>query len=108
MFMDANEQPIEKLSINTLPKLAMLICVAGIVVIGFIPAIYNYIYSLSNYLLNDKFWRYGSKPEHDTEILDYGYQSKYLFEEIEWSEVCHCGEKCHKRKSRFFETNFRI
>jgi len=47
MFMDENEQPIEKLSINTLPKLAMLICVAGIVVIGFIPAVYNYIYSLS-------------------------------------------------------------
>lgn len=47
MFMDANEQPIEKLSINTLPKLAMLVCVAGIVVVGFIPSIYNYIYSLS-------------------------------------------------------------
>jgi NADH-quinone oxidoreductase subunit N len=47
MFMDANEQPIEKLSINTLPKLAMLVCLAGIVVVGFMPPIYNYIYSLS-------------------------------------------------------------
>jgi NADH-quinone oxidoreductase subunit N len=47
MFMDGNEQPIEKLSTNTLPKLAMLVCVAGIVVVGFIPPIYNYIYSLS-------------------------------------------------------------
>src|SRR5579871_2305224 len=47
MFMDANDQPIEKLSVNTLPKLAMLICVAGIVVAGFVPAVYHYIYSLS-------------------------------------------------------------
>ncbi len=47
MFMDGNEQPIKKLSTNTLPKLAMLVCVAGIVVVGFIPPIYNYIYSLS-------------------------------------------------------------
>ncbi len=47
MFMDENEQPIEKLSISPLPKIALLICVAGIVVIGFIPAVYNYIYSLS-------------------------------------------------------------
>ncbi|MEO7561198.1 MAG: NADH-quinone oxidoreductase subunit N [Ferruginibacter sp.] len=47
MFMDENELPIEKLSISALPKIAMLICVAGIVVIGFLPAVYNYIYSLS-------------------------------------------------------------
>jgi len=47
IFMDVNEQPIEKLSIHILPKLAMLVCVAGIIVVGFIPAIYNYIYSLS-------------------------------------------------------------
>ncbi len=47
MFMDANEQPIEKLSISTLPKLAMIICIAGIIAIGFINPVYNYIYSLS-------------------------------------------------------------
>ena len=47
MFMDENDQPIEKLSINTLPKLAMIICMLGIVSIGFIQPIYNYIYSLS-------------------------------------------------------------
>ena len=45
--MDANEQPIQKLSINTLPKLAMIICIAGVVCIGFIHPIYDYIYSLS-------------------------------------------------------------
>jgi NADH-quinone oxidoreductase subunit N len=49
MFMDENEQPIEKLSINALPKIAMLVCIAGIVIIGFIPAVYNYIYSLSSH-----------------------------------------------------------
>jgi NADH-quinone oxidoreductase subunit N len=47
IFMDANEQPIQNLSINTLSKLAMIICMAGIISIGFIPPIYNYIYSLS-------------------------------------------------------------
>ena len=47
IFMDANEQPIEKLSINTLPKLAMIICMLGVVSIGFIHPIYDYIYSLS-------------------------------------------------------------
>jgi NADH-quinone oxidoreductase subunit N len=47
MFMDANERPLEKLSVTALPKLAMLICLTGIVAIGFIPQIYNYIYSLS-------------------------------------------------------------
>ena len=47
IFMDANEQPIEKLSINTLPKLAMMICITGVIVTGFIQPVYNYIYSLS-------------------------------------------------------------
>ena len=47
MFMDANGQPIEKLSINALPKLAMMICMAGVIVIGFIHPVYDYIYSLS-------------------------------------------------------------
>lgn len=47
MFMDTNEQPIKKLSISTLPKLAMIVCMLGIVLIGFIQPIYNYIYSLS-------------------------------------------------------------
>jgi len=47
MFMDANENPIEKLSVNTLPKLAMIVCMLGIISIGFIHPIYDYIYSLS-------------------------------------------------------------
>jgi NADH-quinone oxidoreductase subunit N len=47
MFMDPNEEPIPKLSIDTLPKLALLTCVACIIVVGFIPSIYDYIYALS-------------------------------------------------------------
>ena len=47
MFIDVNEQPIEELSISTLPKLAMIICMLGVVSIGFIHPIYDYIYSLS-------------------------------------------------------------
>jgi NADH-quinone oxidoreductase subunit N len=47
MFMDANERPIEKLTVAGWPKLAMVICVTGMVVMGFIPSIYHYIYSLS-------------------------------------------------------------
>ena len=47
MFMDKNEQPIEKLVINNYTKLALFICVAGIVATGFVSWIYDYIYSLS-------------------------------------------------------------
>src|SRR4029078_6679244 len=47
MFREANDQPIQKLSVNGLPRLAMLICITGILVIGFIPQVYNYIYSLT-------------------------------------------------------------
>ncbi len=47
MFMDANEDPIEKLQVNLLPKVSLFICVAGIFVIGFWSWIYEYIFSLS-------------------------------------------------------------
>lgn len=47
MFMDKNEQPIEKIYGGTTSNLALLICVAGIIIIGFIPQIYEYIYSIS-------------------------------------------------------------
>ncbi|HEX3025551.1 MAG TPA: NADH-quinone oxidoreductase subunit N, partial [Chitinophagaceae bacterium] len=48
IFMDANETPIEKLSIPFLPKLAMIICVAGVVLTGLFSFIYEYIFSLSS------------------------------------------------------------
>lgn len=48
IFMDKNDQPIEKLKTDMLPKIALVICVAGIIVIGFVSEIYNYIYDISN------------------------------------------------------------
>ena len=47
IFMDENDQPIQKISIPTYPKIAMFICVAGIILTGFITYIYDYINSLS-------------------------------------------------------------
>lgn len=48
IFMEKNDEPIEKLSIPILPKMALLICVAGIILIGFITNIYSYIYHISD------------------------------------------------------------
>lgn len=47
IFMEANEQPIEKIAVPALSKTAMLICVSGTILIGFISWIYDHIYSLS-------------------------------------------------------------
>jgi NADH-quinone oxidoreductase subunit N len=47
IFMDANEQPIERVAISTWPKLAMIICVTGIIVTGLAGYVYDYIHSLS-------------------------------------------------------------
>ena len=47
IFMDRNEQAIERLTIPLLPRIALFLCVGGIIVIGFAGWIYDYIYSLS-------------------------------------------------------------
>lgn len=47
IFMDANARPIEKLSIPIYPRLAMYLCVTGIVTTGVVSYIYDYIHSLS-------------------------------------------------------------
>ncbi|CAN5565123.1 NADH-quinone oxidoreductase subunit N [soil metagenome] len=47
IFMDANEQPMEKIAIPAISRTAMLICVSGTILIGFISWIYDHIYSLS-------------------------------------------------------------
>lgn len=47
MFMEENERPIEKLPVSMLPKISLLICLAGIVLIGIWSWIYDYIFSLS-------------------------------------------------------------
>lgn len=47
IFMDANETPITKLTIPTLPRLSLYICLAGIIITGLASMVYDYIYSLS-------------------------------------------------------------
>lgn len=46
MFMDANEHPIENIRTHWQPKIAMAICVGGILVTGIASGAYNYIHSL--------------------------------------------------------------
>jgi NADH-quinone oxidoreductase subunit N len=46
MFMDANDNPIEKVQAGWSPKIAMIICVAGIVITGLASGAYQFIYSL--------------------------------------------------------------
>ena len=47
MFMDVNDTPIERIPIPVFPKLAMGICIVGIICTGLVGYIYDYIYSLS-------------------------------------------------------------
>ncbi len=48
IFMDANDHPIEKISVPAAPKLALYICVAGIILTGLASCVYDYIFSLSS------------------------------------------------------------
>lgn len=47
MFMDKNEQPIEKINTNPATKFALILCAAGIVLVGLLSWIYDYIQSLT-------------------------------------------------------------
>lgn len=47
MFMDKNENPIEKIQLNPSTKLGMIICGTGIVLVGLLSWVYDYITSLS-------------------------------------------------------------
>jgi len=44
--MDANEDPIEQVKTTWSPRIAMIICIAGIIITGLVSGAYNYIYSL--------------------------------------------------------------
>ena len=46
IFMTKNEQPIEKIKVHLFPKLALLLCVIGIICTGIFNNVYNYIFSL--------------------------------------------------------------
>ena len=45
IFMDASDDPMESVNSGWSPKLAMIICVGGIIVTGLASGVYNYIYS---------------------------------------------------------------
>ena len=47
IFMDKNEQPIEKINVHPSAKFAFIICSAGIVLIGMLSWIYDYIQTLN-------------------------------------------------------------
>lgn len=47
VFMEKNESPIEKIKIEPSAKLALIICGAGIVLVGLLSWIYDYIQSLT-------------------------------------------------------------
>ena len=46
IFMDANENPIGKIQSHWQPKIAMAICIGGILITGVASGAYNYIHSL--------------------------------------------------------------
>lgn len=46
IFMEANDQPLEKVHTDWSSKLAMVICVGGIILTGLVSGAYEYIYSL--------------------------------------------------------------
>lgn len=47
IFMDPNEAPIEKVFMPLMPRLALYICIIGIIAIGLFSYVYDYIHSLS-------------------------------------------------------------
>ena len=47
VFMEKNEQPIEKIKIEPSAKFALIICGAGIVLVGLLSWIYDYIQSIN-------------------------------------------------------------
>ena len=49
MFMDKNETPIETLKGSMSGNLALIICAAGIIAVGLMSNIYDYIYNISNF-----------------------------------------------------------
>ena len=47
VFMEKNEQPIEKIAVHPSTKFALIICSAGIVLLGLLSWVYDYISELS-------------------------------------------------------------
>ncbi len=47
IFMDENPNPIQKLTVPTISKIAMYLCVAGVIATGLLSLVYDYIHSIS-------------------------------------------------------------
>ena len=47
IFMDSNTEPIEKITMPLMPRLALYACIIGVLVVGFASPLYEYIHSLS-------------------------------------------------------------
>jgi len=48
MFIDRSDyEPVAKLPLHIYPRMALLICMAGVLVLGMVSGVYEYIYSLS-------------------------------------------------------------
>ncbi len=52
MFINKSESPIETIKIDTMSRVALLVCVVAILVIGFISSIYMNIYNISDGFAN--------------------------------------------------------
>ncbi len=48
IFMDENAMPIASIKTEILPRIAIIICIVGILATGFMGSVYNYIYLLSS------------------------------------------------------------
>ena len=46
IFMDANERPITKIHVPLMPRLALYVCIAGILLVGLISWFYDHIFAL--------------------------------------------------------------
>ena len=47
IFMDSNESPIERLMTPVFPKLALFICMAGIIATGVLGFLFDYVHDLA-------------------------------------------------------------
>lgn len=48
MFMEENDQPIPPLQLTSFSRIALYVCVAGIIVTGLVSYVYDHIYSISS------------------------------------------------------------
>jgi NADH-quinone oxidoreductase subunit N len=48
IFMDPNEQPIARITIPVFPRIALYVCVAGVLFVGLFSYVYEYIHSLNS------------------------------------------------------------